>query len=196
MKETKILIPVTNGSDEISVTLCSDILRRAEIIVTVAKCCLEVPEKISDVLKWKSENNINFIADAKFEDIIDKSWDAIILPPGKIANIALSNYKPLIERLKKQKSDSKLLCAIGDAPAIIFPKLGLLPDENSLKMTCSIPMQEELQDLKWETTPIVTSGKIITCRSAGSAFQFSIHVASLLTNKKKIEEVKKSLLLV
>ena len=187
-KPIRALITVTNGSDEIETVITSDVLRRADILVTIAKVTLSTNEE--PILQWTGSQGTKFLADARFEDITDKIWDVIIIPGGQISK--LTESKVFMDRIKWQKADSRYLTGIGEAPAQILIKNKLLEDEKATAAPDAINKDDEQV---WEDSNIVLSGKMVTARSQGTSFLFAFKIAELLVGKKKLEEVKKGLII-
>eukprot|EP00826_Nyctotherus_ovalis_P007607 TRINITY_DN11923_c0_g3_i1.p2 TRINITY_DN11923_c0_g3~~TRINITY_DN11923_c0_g3_i1.p2 ORF type:complete len:191 (-),score=50.67 TRINITY_DN11923_c0_g3_i1:99-671(-) len=187
-KYVRALITVTNGSDEIETVIVADVLRRADILVTIAKVT-SIPNE-SPTLEWKGSQGTTFLADARFEDIIDKVWDVIILPGGQVSSLAES--KIFMDRIKWQKADSRYLTGIGEAPALVLVKNRLLEDE---KATAAPGAASEGDGQVWEESPMVVSGKMVTARSQGTSFMFAFKIMEILMGKKKVDEVKKGLII-
>ena len=168
--------------------MISDILRRADILVTVAKVTLDPAE--TPILQWQSVQSLKFIADARFEDIIDKKWDVIIVPGGKVA--PLTNSKVYLDRIKWQKADNRILAAIGEGSSLVLIKNNLLEDEKATTNPEYVPNDDKVL---WQDASLVVSGKMITARTQGSSLELAMKIGEILVGKKKMDEVKHGMLL-
>ncbi|VVC44938.1 Hypothetical protein CINCED_3A015326 [Cinara cedri] len=105
------LFIVAEGSEELELVAPVDILRRANVIVTIADLA------DSDYVKTKS--NLLIKTDAKLGDVKNTLFDAVVIPGGP-------SYKTLAEAnivgeiLQAHEKSGKIIGAICAAPFVLF----------------------------------------------------------------------------
>ncbi|KAM3126812.1 hypothetical protein pb186bvf_021086 [Paramecium bursaria] len=183
-----VLVPVSDGCEEIETVAIIDVLRRAGIEVTFASI-----KPITDELpKVTGRSGIQFICDTYMtKQILEQSYDVIALPGGLKNAEALSEDKLLIERLKLQLEQQKWIAAICASPQLVLDKHGFMKNQVG---TCH---PAHVQDYKgqFQEDSVVVSGKIITSRSPGTALEFSLAIVELLLDKGTAVKLAKSMLI-
>ena len=91
------LIPTADGFEEIELVSIVDILRRADVSVTVAS--------IANSLTIKGGHGISLICDKFLENCEYSHWDLIALAGGTANAEALSQSQLLLQMLQKQKQN-------------------------------------------------------------------------------------------
>ena len=178
----KALVILADGFEEIEATAPIDILRRAEIQVTVAG------------LKDKTVTGAHGL---KFQaDIILNQYqevpDAVILPGGMPGAQNLGHSKEVLEILKYLNDQNKLIGAICAAPALALAPAGILKGK---KATC-YPGFEKYFDssIQFSDSRVVIDGNVITSRGPGSAIEFALKLVEQLSGKEKSESLSQGLL--
>ena len=113
----KVLVAVANGSEDLETVTLIDVLRRAEIDVTVAS----VQE-----LRVICARGVKLEADKLIEECMNESYDIIALPGGIPGADNLRDSGILKELLIKQRSSNRYYAAICASPAVVFQTHGLL----------------------------------------------------------------------
>ncbi|MBE6803774.1 MAG: DJ-1 family protein, partial [Ruminococcaceae bacterium] len=85
--------------------------------------------------------------------------------------------------------NDKLVCAICAAPSILGHK-GLLKGKNA---TCFPGFEEELFGANVSKEFVVKDGNIITAKGMGSAIEFGLQIAQILTNPLEVKKIRASL---
>lgn len=173
----RVLIPLANGFEDIEAISVIDVLRRGGVQVVTAS--------IHDTLEVWSAHDVRLKADALFADVADEPCDAIILPGGGEGTGNLKRCPALIERLRRQHMEGKLLCAICAAPTVLV-EAGVV--DPGLQITCYPSCQEDL-DREWTPAPVVVDGKVITGQAPGSALLFALVVLQTLAGVPAAESV-------
>jgi len=101
--EKNILVPISDGCEEIEAACIIDVLRRADADVTVASV---------GNLQITASRGIKIIADRLISDCVNESYDLIALPGGMPGAERLRDSKDLTALLKRQKQEGKLFAAI------------------------------------------------------------------------------------
>ena len=110
---------IIDGFEETEALCTVDILRRAEIEVTLVSLG-------GKTITGRSK--ITVFADALFDEIKDKKFDMLIIPGG---TLAYTEHEGLLELVKRHNGEGRKLAAICAAPAV-FGKLGLLAGKRAL----------------------------------------------------------------
>jgi len=175
------LIILADGFEDIEVVTPIDILRRANINVTVAGL------QSNHV---KGSRGISLIADTTL-DKITEDFDAYLLPGGPGAG-TLANSSSLQSILKNAHAKEKIIAAICAAPALILAPLGIL---NNKTATCFTGMQTHFSSsTSFSTSKVVTDQNIITSRGAGTAFEFGLAIVEALEGRDIAKKIATSTL--
>lgn len=177
----KVLVPLANGFEDIEAITIIDVLRRGGVEVVTAS--------IHDTVEVRSAHNVCMKADALFVDAEGEAYDAIVLPGGGEGTSSLKRCPALIERLRRQRTEDKLLCAICAAPTVLV-EAGVV--DPGLQVTC-YPTCREYLDRGWTPAPVVEDGKVITGQAPGSAMLFALVVLKALCGISAAEDVSMGL---
>jgi 4-methyl-5(b-hydroxyethyl)-thiazole monophosphate biosynthesis len=167
-----IAVHLAEGFEEIEAVSIIDILRRAEINVTVVS--------ITENLHVTGSHGIRVIADHLFNDINYDFIDMILLPGGMPGSTNLNNHLGLREQILNFQDNKKFLGAICAAP-LVFGNLGIL---KRIKATCYPGFENQLHDAIVTTENIEVSDNIITAKGAGVAIEFALKIVELLKGKE------------
>lgn len=159
-----VLIPLANGFEDIEAVSAIDVLRRGGVSVVTAS--------IHDGLEVTSAHGIVMRADALFAEAEKESYDAILLPGGGEGTENLRKSAAVIERLRRQKSEGRLLCAICAAPTVLTDA-GVV--DAGRHVTC-YPTCVMGLDRVSSNVPVVADGDVITGQAPGSALLFGLVV--------------------
>lgn len=178
----KVLIILAEGFEEIEAVTPIDVLRRAEIEVTVAG----VSGK-----EVTGSHGIKISADISLEEY-HGTPDAVVLPGGMPGAKNLSESRKVSEIVKKLNNEKKIVAAICAAPALALSPTGIL---NGKKATCFPGMEENFpSSVRFSEDRVVGDGNIITSRGAGTAMEFSLKLVEQLVGLEKAKDLKERLL--
>ena len=167
----KALVPLADGFEDIEAVSIVDVLRRGGVEVVTAS--------LADSTAVRSAHGILMEADARLPDVLEDEYDAIILPGGGEGTQNLSECEPLLERLRRQKADGGLVCAICAAPTVL-EKAEVIDDE---AVTC-YPSCTPQMGRSVESVPVIADGQVITGQGPGAAMLFALVVLAHLTDEK------------
>ena len=114
---------------------------------------------------------------------------AIVLPGGMPGTLNLEKSSVVQKAIDWAVEKDKLICAICAAPSILGHK-GLLDGKNA---TCFPGFQEELFGANVVKDFVVRDGNIITAKGMGSAIEFGLQIAEILTNPLEVKKIRSSL---
>lgn len=156
----KALIPLADGFEEIEAITVIDVLRRGEVEVVTAS--------LTNSLQVHAAHAMTVMADALLSDVINDEWDAIILPGGSRGMENLRACETLLERLRRQKEQGGLICAICAAP-LVLEAAGIIENEHvTCYPTCAEMMEHDVQHV-----PTIADGQLITSAGPGTAMLFA-----------------------
>jgi 4-methyl-5(b-hydroxyethyl)-thiazole monophosphate biosynthesis len=177
-----VLVILAEGFEEIEAVTPIDVLRRAELNVTVAG----VGSKTI-----RGAHGVRFQADTTLNQYKDLP-DAVILPGGMPGAQNLANSKEVREILTKMNSQNKLIGAICAAPALVLAPSGILEGK---KATCYPGFENHFNSsTQFSPARVVVDGHIITSRGPGSALEFALELVEKLAGKEKAESLSQGLL--
>lgn len=160
----RALIPLADGFEDLEAISIVDVLRRGGVEVVTAA--------MGDGLEVRSAHGVFLRADARFAEVADGPFDAIVLPGGGEGTQNLLASEALAERLRRQQAEGLFICAICAAPLVLV-RAGVL--EEDVHVTCYPTCQEEL-DRPWAPAPVVADRNVITGQAPGTALLFALVV--------------------
>lgn len=177
----RALIPLAPGFEEIEAITIIDVLRRAQLEVTVA--ALEGEEV-------EGAHAITVRADARLAEISSDEYDALILPGGTPGSKNLLESKRTRQLVAQFHSSDKIVAAICAAPWVLAD-CGLLDGKQA---TSHPSVEDRLLGTTYSTDPVVLDDNIITSRGVGTALAFSLKLVEILVSAEKSEELAKAML--
>lgn len=176
-----VLIPIADGSESLETVTVANVLRRGGLDVTLAA--------IGREREVRGTRGIRLLADALFDEVAGRSYDAIVLPGGEAGARALGAHALLIEKLKAQRLAHRWLGGICAAPAFALAPHGLLDGKQA---TCYPAFREQL--LHWVDQAVVADGHCLTSQGPATAIAFGLALVEKLAGSAKRHEVARALL--
>jgi len=179
----KVVIVLADGFEEIEAIIPIDVLRRAELDVTVAGL---------DSKTVKGSHGIPIEADCLLSEI-KETPDCIILPGGLPGAENLANSDLVKDLVLKINSGAKIVAAICAAPALVLTLTGLLKGK---RVTCYPGFEKHFDDsVEFVRERVVVDGDLVTSRGPGTALEFSIKLVEILVDEKMARQLSHALLL-
>jgi len=172
-----VLVPIADGTEELEAVTIIDVLRRAEVQVTVASVAS---------LQVKASRGVNLVADTSIDSCKDKIFDLIVLPGGLPGAEHLRDCALLIDMLKTQRESGRLYAAICASPAVALAPHGLLDGK---KATCYPSCADPLPDKTLADQRVVVDGNCITSQGPGTALEFALELVRQLCGDAKARQV-------
>lgn len=166
------LIPIADGSEDIEAVCLIDVLRRAEVEVTVAS--------VTDDREITASRGTTIVADALISECGDHTYDVIVLPGGVPGAEHLRDCEPLIEMLKEQRDAGRLYAAICASPAVALLPHGLLAGRCATCYPSFREKLEEARDVEASDEQVVVDGNLVTSQGPGTAILFALRLVALL----------------
>lgn len=161
------LVVIAPGSESLETVALVNVLRRAEVEVTVA--AVGAATVIADGLLVTGSLGVGLIASVTHAQVVRQTFDLIVLPGGEAGATVLGAYAPLIEQLQEQRRAHRWIAAICAAPALVLAPHGLLDG----KQATGYPDYRDAL-LHYVDLPVVVDGHTITGQSPASAVAFAL----------------------
>lgn len=179
----KIAVPLAEGFEEIEAVSIIDILRRAEISVTVVS--------VTGELEVTGSHNITISADQLFEEVNFAEYNMIVLPGGIPGALNLKKHIGLQNQILDFHKNRKFLGAICAAP-LVFGNLGIL---KNVTATCYPGFEDQLLGAEVTTNNVELSDKIVTGKGAGVAMEFALKIVEMFKGKVLAVELAEKMIL-
>jgi len=181
---TKVLVPFSEGVEEIEFIAVVDILRRAGVEVCMASL---------DGKPVTGRSGITIQPDAGLPDVINDAWEMVVLPGG-LPNAHLlrddANVKAVVERLRSERKSIAAICAAPTALAAY----GMLEGK---RVTSYPGVEGEIREKSpaaiYVNDIVVEDDFLITSRGAGTAVEFALHLVTRLCGDAKSAKVRHSI---
>jgi 4-methyl-5(b-hydroxyethyl)-thiazole monophosphate biosynthesis len=171
---SRVLCLLTDGFEEIETVTPIDLLRRAEVEVTIASL---------GELEVTGRCGMKLIADVKLSDTLPDSYDTLFLPGGPgVANLRADGRPAALAKIFHHAG--KRVAAICGAPLVV-KDAGILGDRPH---TAHASTKDELPYALFDQRVIV-DGHLITSRGAGTALDFGLALVAALRGKACAEEI-------
>lgn len=181
MKTPTALVPMAHGSESLETITIVNVLRRAELEVTLAS--------IEPELDVSGTRGLRLHADKRLLDVLGHRYDLIALPGGEKGAEALGRNAPLVEMLHQQNDAQHWLAAICAAPALTLAPQHLLDHRQA---TCYPAFRSKLP--KFVDHPVVVDGHFVTSQGPATAMVFALTLVELLAGPARRKEVAAALL--
>ncbi|MGM0441790.1 MAG: DJ-1 family glyoxalase III [Elusimicrobiota bacterium] len=176
------LVILAEGFEEIESNTVIDILRRADVKVTVAGL---------GGTKIKGSRDMTVVTDTELSEA-GTDFDALILPGGQPGADNLHDSKLVNDLIHMFNRENKLVAAICASPAVVLAPTGVLGGK---KATCYPGLEDNFPgDVILEDMKVVEDGNIITSRGPATAMAFSLNIVERLAGKSIRENVAAGLL--
>ena len=173
-----VYILLAEGFEEMEALVPADLLRRAG--AEVALVGLDAPV-------ITGSHRISVSTDLRLEDVSLRSSDMLVLPGGLGGVMSMKASPSATDLIRNAHRTGCWLAAICAAPTLLG-HLGILKGR---KAVCYPGMEDQLTDaIVTADQAVVTDGKIITSRAAGSAYEIGFALISALFDHQKSEEVR------
>lgn len=182
-KDTRILVALAEGFEEIEALAPVDIFRRAGYTVVLAGV---------GGLEIAGAHGIKVRCDQLIEDV-DTGFDAMILPGGGLGAKNLAASWDINEKMLLIANNGSIIAAICAAPAVVLGPAGLLEGH---KAVCFPGAESSTPHFEFGTERVCVDGNLITARAAGCAIEFALAVVEKLSGAKVADELADRILFI
>ncbi|HKM00329.1 MAG TPA: DJ-1 family glyoxalase III [Mobilitalea sp.] len=179
---SKVYIFVAEGYEEIEGLTVVDLLRRAEIEISIVS--------MTENKLVTGAHGIATVTDMLFEDANYEDADMLVLPGGMPGTLNLMQHEGLDKLLRRFANTEKTLAAICAAPRVLGSK-GLLEGK---KATCYPGNEEYLIGAKFSEGEVVEDGNIVTSKGMGTSIDFALTLIKRLKNVDEAERIASSII--
>lgn len=172
------LIPIADGSEDIESVTIIDVLRRAEVNVTVASV---MPDQRLQIV---ASRGTRIVADTHINECLTQTWDLIALPGGLPGANHLRDCPVLITLLQQQKQSGRWFTAICASPAVVFAHHQL---DTDLQTTSHPGFTDQLRHFRNQR--VVIDRNCVTSQGPGTAIEFALTLVEVLLGKEKRDQV-------
>jgi 4-methyl-5(b-hydroxyethyl)-thiazole monophosphate biosynthesis len=178
----RVLVPLAQGCEELEAVTIIDLLRRAQIEVVVAGLTGAAPIKAS--------RGVVLVPDLALDDVIDQSFDLVVLPGGLPGAMFLRDDARIIALLQRVYAQGASVAAICAAPMVLL-QAGLLAD----KSVTAYPgvLTDTGANHHYTGSAVEQDGRVITSRGPGTAMAFALLLIESLVGVEKRQQVETEL---
>lgn len=178
MSDKSALVAIADGSEDIESVAIIDVLRRANVAVTVASI------KPHGELQITASRGTNIVADTHIDNCTQNTYDIIVLPGGLPGAEHLRDCVTLVDMLRHQEQAGRLYAAICASPALVFASHGLEKDRQT---TCHPGFTEQLSHFRNQR--VVVDQNCITSQGPGTALEFALELVLQLLGQQARDQV-------
>lgn len=180
----QVLVPFSQGVEEIEFVAVVDILRRAGVQVTMASL---------DGTPVTGRSGITITPNAPLPDVMNDAWDMVVLPGG-LPNSRLlrddANVKAVVTRLRSERKSLAAICAAPTALAAY----GMLDGRRvTAYPACEAEIREHAPSAVYVDEAVVEDDFLVTSRGAGTAVEFALRLVAHLCGEEKSDEIRNSI---
>lgn len=178
----RILVPIAPGTEEMEAVTIIDILVRAGYQVVVASADFD------GKLTMTASRGVMLTAECKLVDVADDEFDAVVLAGGVGGAENFRDSTLLVEIIKQQKYDGRLVAAICASPAVVLQHHDLFP---GALMTCHPNFQDRIPQDLWRNRRVTfdVNNNLLTSQGPGTALEFAVEIIVQLSGKELAREV-------
>lgn len=179
----KVLLVLAEGFEDVEAVTAVDVLRRADIAVTVAGLRPGLT---------RGARGTAIQADALLDDVKGGDFDAIVLPGGNKGAENLAGSSTVRGLLLKFQRDGKVVAALCAAPGAVLAPAGLLDG----KAVTGFPGTEGKfpKSARAQSSPVAVDGNLVTGRAMGYSLDFALAVVEKLSGRDAAQKVRKAVL--
>lgn len=190
-KDVRVLLVVSDGSEELEVMTPLDLLRIAGAEVTLA--CTNTSNDEKMVAKLTRDTRI--MCDTSLKEACQRLDDycAVVIPGGDLGAENLKKSKELTQLLEEKMKDKEfIVAAICAAPCVVLHQQGFLKEGQHA--TAHPKFEEKMGKIFSKEKVVLTKAEsdgatIVTSQGPGTAIDFSLKLIEMLFDDKKCEEV-------
>lgn len=181
----KALVLLADGFEEIEALTLVDVLRRADVHVTMCS--------IHHQLEVIGAHGVKVMADSKLEEIeaVD-NYDVVVAPGGMPGATNLRDDARVTDIFKSfYANPNKIVAAICAAP-IILAKAGIAPQ---IVGTCYPGFEGEVGYKEYYKQAVVVDRNVLTSMGPGTAFALALKLVEIVVGEEKAKAIFEEMLL-
>lgn len=178
-----VLVPLAQGVEELEAVTIIDLLRRANIKVTVAG----LNERLI-----VASRGVCLQADTTLDAVIDDDFDLIVLAGGLEGTNNLDADPRIHQLLQQQQQKNSYIAAICAAPTVLA-NAGVLKQKSATAYPNFLDKMDLPEVNYIADQAVVIDDKVITSRGPGTAMDFALTLIEILTDKQQRDNVEAGL---
>ncbi len=178
----KIAVPLAEGFEEIEFTTIVDVLRRADLDVTVLAL------KPGPV---RGAHGIAMLADAEWAKADTASFTAIVLPGGQPGTRNLAADPRVLELVRRLEAQGRPVAAICAAPTVLHAA-GILEGRRATAfpgVRASLSGATVVED-----EPVVRDRMVTTSQGPGTALAFALDLVAQWVGEPRAAELRRAMI--
>lgn len=164
-----VCVLVADGSEEMEVVICVDVLRRAGIGVFLAG----VGEETRMVT---TSRGVRIAPDGAWDPAEASRFDALVVPGGIGGSQAMRQDESVKQAIREFLQAGKIVASICAGPTVLHDA-GVLAGRT---YTSHPNSRAELTGGTWLDQPVVDDGTVVTSQAPGTAFAFALALVERL----------------
>jgi protein DJ-1 len=164
-----VCVLVADGSEEMEVVICVDVLRRAGISVFLAG----VGEETRMVT---TSRGVRIAPDGAWDPAEASRFDALVIPGGIGGSQAMRQDESVKQVLREFMGAGKIVASLCAGPTVLHDA-GVLAGRT---YTSHPNSRSELTEGTWVDQPVVRDGNLVTSQAPGTAFAFALALVDIL----------------
>lgn len=177
-----VLVPLAEGFEELEAVTVIDLLRRAQIDVSVAGLASG---------PVKGSRGTVIVPDLSLDAALGREYDMVVLPGGQPGATHLEQDERIMALLRKMATEQRYTAAICAAPKVLAAA-GILNGKRATSYPDAIDADQYPQ-VTLAAQSYVTDGQVVTSKGPGTAMDFALELIRLLVGKQKRDEVEAAL---
>ena len=164
-----VCVLVADGSEEMEVVICVDVLRRAGIGVFLAG----VGEEARMVT---TSRGVRIAPDGAWDPAEASRFDALVIPGGIGGTDIMRRDESVKQAVRDFLAEGRIVAALCAGPEVL-QEAGVLEGRTYTSHPSS---REELTAGTWVDQPVVRDGHLVTSQAPGTAFAFALALVEIL----------------
>jgi protein deglycase len=176
-----VAVVLADGFEEIEAVTVIDVLRRADVLVSVVGV---------DDTTIRGAHDIWVQADLSLEDAKHRTFSWLVLPGGMPGATRLRDHPTVQSLIQAQHAQGRGLAAICAAP-IALAKAGVITGR---RVTCYPGFEDQLGQVNFSEDRVVVEDRLITSRGPGTAIDFSLALVSAIRGSETARRLETGML--
>jgi 4-methyl-5(b-hydroxyethyl)-thiazole monophosphate biosynthesis len=175
-----VLIPLAQGCEELEAVTMIDLLRRANVKVTVAGL---------EKGPVTASRGVVLMPETTLDAVLDQDFDLVVLPGGLGGAQRLEADQRITALLRRMTEQGRYVAAICAAPKVLV-SAGLVKGR---EVTAYPGVLNDQSGVRLSSAAVVRDGTFITSRGPGTAMDFALTLIDLLCGRETRDTVEAAL---
>jgi 4-methyl-5(b-hydroxyethyl)-thiazole monophosphate biosynthesis len=175
-----VLVPLAQGCEELEAVTMIDLLRRANVKVTVAGL---------EKGPVTASRGVVLMPETTLDAVLDQDFDLVVLPGGLGGAQRLEADQRITALLRRMTEQGRYVAAICAAPKVLV-SAGLVKGR---EVTAYPGILDDQSGVRLSSAAVVRDGTFITSRGPGTAMDFALTLIDLLCGRETRDTVEAAL---